>query len=85
MSRNIKKIHKLLNTKGYCAGEVHWEPISRGCEMCGPDGGWYIEVNTQSVDEDGDHHLVDIILAYDIDDVAAQIARLPNKEMNRDR
>lgn len=79
MSRNINKIHNLLNAKGYCAGVVRWEPVRRGCEMCGPDGGWFIEVNTQSVDEDGDHRFVDAIMAYDINDVVKQIGRLPDK------
>lgn len=76
MSRNANKIKKALADKGYQAREMHWDPVGHACEMCGPEGGWYIDVETVAVDEDGDHDYVDTILAYSTAEALEEIERL---------
>ena len=77
MSRNKKKITKALAQRGLQAREIHWEPIGHACEMSGPEGGWYIAVETISVDEDGEHDYIDTILAYSTNEALEEITRLP--------
>lgn len=77
MSRNAKKITKALTAKGYQPREMHWEPVGHACEMCGPEGGWYIVVETISTDEYGDHDYVDVILAYSTAEALEEIERMP--------
>ena len=77
MSRNAKKITKALAAKGYQPREMRWEPVGHACEMCGPEGGWYIDVETIAVDEYGDHDYVDTILAYSTVEALEEIERLP--------
>ena len=46
MSRNEKRIREALRIVGYKRWEkveIVWEPISRGCEMEGPYGGWILD------------------------------------------
>ena len=77
MSCNTQKIVKALAGKGYQPREIFWEPIGHACEMFGPDGGWYISVETLSADEDGEHDYVDTILAYSTEKALEEIERLP--------
>ena len=80
MSRNTDKIGKALSEKGYTANKIEWTPIRRGCEMCGPEGGWYIDY------EEADGYAIDgmpqkdIIVEYAIDEVMEAIAKLPTLE-----
>ena len=77
MSRNAKKITKALAEKGYQPRQMIWEPVGHACEMCGPEGGWYIDVETISADEYGDHDYVDTILAYSTAEALEEIEQLP--------
>lgn len=77
MSRNTDKITKALADKGYQPRQMIWEPVGHACEMCGPEGGWYIDVETISADEYGDHDYVDTILAYSTVEALEEIERLP--------
>lgn len=77
MSRNVNKITKALAGKGCQAREMHWDPVGHACEMCGPEGGWYIAVETIAVDEYGDHEYVDTILAYSTAEALEEIEYLP--------
>ena len=77
MSRNAKKITKALTAKGYQPREMHWEPVGHACEMSGPEGGWYIEVETIATDECGDHDYVDTIFAYSTEEALEEIEQLP--------
>jgi hypothetical protein len=43
--------------------------------MCGPEGGWYIEVETIETDELGDHDYIDTILAYNTPEALEEIDR----------
>jgi len=38
-SRNQLRIKKILEKIGHTTVEVWWEPVGRGYEMAGPDGG----------------------------------------------
>lgn len=78
MSRNTDKITKALLDKGYQPKEMCWNPIRSGPEMCGPEGGWYIEVETVSLDDDGDHEYVDVLLAYSMEELMEEINELPS-------
>jgi hypothetical protein len=42
MSRNEKRIRDVLAEFGFKVKSIVWEPVRRGSEMCGPDGGWLI-------------------------------------------
>lgn len=42
MSRNEKRIRDVLAEFGFRVKSIVWEPVRRGAEMCGPDGGWLI-------------------------------------------
>lgn len=79
MSKNIDKITKALNKKGYVLKHAKWTPIRSGPIMCGPEGGWYIEYATwQDVDENGfEDAYKDIILAYSTPEALEEIAKLP--------
>ena len=77
MSRNEKKITKALAEKGYQPRQMIWEPVGHACEMCGPEGGWYIDVETITSDEYGDHDYVDTILAYSTAEALEEIEGLP--------
>lgn len=73
MSRNADKITKALAGKGYVAGYMKWDPVGHACEMCGPEGGWYVEVfrlNSQK-------EYVDTIMAYSTAEALEEIERLP--------
>lgn len=79
MSKNIDKITKALNAKGYVVKHANWESIGGAPIMEGPSGGWYIEYATQQdVDENGfEDAYEDIILAYSTPEVLEEIAELP--------
>ena len=80
MSKNTDKIGKALWEKGYTAKTINWTPIRRGCEMCGPEGGWYIEYEeAEGYAPDGDSQ-TDTIVEYTIDEVMEAIAKLPTLE-----
>ena len=40
-SRSQKKLKKLLDNLGYLHVKVWWEPVSKGNEMCGMQGGYF--------------------------------------------
>lgn len=71
MSRNTDKIIKAVKEKGWEVLELTWEPISKGCEMCGMDGGWYLDV-----EHDGEKYDYENILGYNIEEVMGAIKRL---------
>ena len=73
MSRNAKKITKALTAKGYQPREMHWEPVGHACEMCGPEGGWYIEI----VLADDQEEYIDTVLAYSTAEALEEIEQLP--------
>lgn len=81
MSRNTDKITKALAAKGYAPREMQWEPVGGAPIMCGPEGGWYIEVETIAADEYGDHDYVDTILAYSTAEALEEIEKLPDAEI----
>lgn len=85
MSRNADKIQKALARKGYAAREMRWDPVGHASEMCGPEGGWYIDVETISTDEYGDHEYVDTILAYSTAEALEEIERLEPDEAEKER
>jgi len=72
MSRNTDKITKAVKAKGWKMLELSWEPIGKGCEMCGPDGGWYLDV-----EHDGDKYDFENILGYNIGEVLEEVEKLP--------
>lgn len=74
MSRNTDKITKALAAKGYTPREMRWDPIRTAPIMCGPEGGWYIEV-VMIDDQEG---YVNTILAYSTVEVLEEISRLPD-------
>ena len=78
MSRNTYKITKVLLDKGYQPKEIFWDPIRSGPEMCGPEGGWYVTVETVSLDADGEHAYVDTLVAYNMEDLMEEIRKLPH-------
>ena len=73
MSRNADKITKAVKAKGWEVIELKWEPISKGCEMCGPDGGWYL-----GVEYNGEKYDFENILGYNVEEVMEEIERLPD-------
>lgn len=77
MSRNATKITKALAAKGYMPGEMMWTPVGHACEMSGPEGGWYIVVETIAADEYGEHDYIDVVLAYSTAEALEEIERLP--------
>ena len=79
MSKNIDKITKALNEKGYALKRAGWEPIGGAPIMEGPSGGWSIEYATQQdVDENGfENAYEDVILAYSTSEALEEIAELP--------
>lgn len=78
MSRNADKITKALAKKGYVAGCMRWDPVGHACEMCGPEGGWYVEVFMSN-----DHEVyVDTIMAYSTAEALEEIERLPVEEQD---
>lgn len=84
MSRNVKKITKALESKGWTPIEIEWEPIGGAAEMCGNSGGWYIEIvplEGRFVPE-ACFQVDNTILAYNIQEVMDEINRLPRCLMN---
>lgn len=77
MSRKSIKIANSLLEKGYFPKAIIWNPVRRGPEMCGPEGGWYVEVYGKRVDEDGDREFIDVVCAYSVDEMLEEIRRLP--------
>lgn len=78
MSRNKQKIIKALAAKGYRPanereGIFQWEPVGHACEMCGPEGGCYIDVMSISVDEYGESDHIDTLLGYSTDEILEAI------------
>ena len=65
MSRNKKKIEKALSAKGYNAQSISWTPIGGSMEMCGPEGGWVVELKRE------------FIFGYNVNEVIGQIDNLP--------
>lgn len=72
MSRNTDKITKAVKAKGWNILDLSWEPIGCAMEMCGPDGGWWLDVEY----DDGKHYDYEIILGYNVGEVMEQIERL---------
>ena len=51
MSRNKGKIEKALKDAGIPFKRVEWHIITKGPEMCGPEGGWVlVDTNGCTVD-----------------------------------
>ena len=86
MSDRKQKIIQALESKGYVIEYIAWEPIGKAMEMCGPSGGWYVEIdinndvevflskNPNVVSLQFDHTL----LGYNFNEVLEEIERLPN-------
>ncbi|MCG3206268.1 MAG: hypothetical protein KCHDKBKB_03002 [Elusimicrobia bacterium] len=73
-SRGESKIRKALQRKGYNVGAVTWEPIRKGGIMCGPEGGWHVEIlrpRPDSVSAD--------LLAYSCGEMLLEIEGLPRQ------
>jgi len=69
-----KRIRTALRRKGYNAGKVTWAPIRKGGIMCGPEGGWYVEIlrpRPASVSAD--------LLAYSCGECLLKIEELPRQ------
>lgn len=76
VSRGEAKIRKALQRKGYNVGEVTWEPIRKGGIMCGPEGGWHVEILRPRPD------LVSAdLLAYSCGEMLLEIERLPRQNV----
>jgi hypothetical protein len=84
MSRNKDKIEKALNRKGYQSTYMSWDGITKGCEMCGPAGGWYItfevmpDMKSPTPNEEG------TVVGYNITDVLKEIEKLPVCTLDED-
>lgn len=76
MSRNADKITKALKAKGYRPIRMIWEPVGHACEMCGPEGGWYIEYGI-SDEPDDEVAYADVILAYSTVEALEEIEDIP--------
>ena len=74
MSRNADKIKKALAAKGYAVGEMRWDPVGHAVEMCGPEGGWYVEV----VFADDPEKYFDRLLAYSTAEALETIEGYPD-------
>lgn len=71
-----RRIRTALRRKGYTAGKVTWEPIRKGGIMCGPEGGWYVEIlrpRPASVSAD--------LLAYSCGECLLKIEELPRQNV----
>lgn len=69
-----RRIRTALRRKGYTAGKVTWEPIRKGGIMCGPEGGWHVEIlrpRPASVSAD--------LLAYSCGECLLKIEELPRQ------
>jgi hypothetical protein len=62
MSRNTDKIKKALAKYGQEAIEIDWKPLGQNVEMCGPEGGWFVETKNNA-----------IFMAYNINDLLKEI------------
>lgn len=71
MSRNTDKITKAFNAKGYKITDMSWTPIGGSPIMSGPEGGWYIEYDSDSGE-------FGTIMAYNIQEVMDEITELPD-------
>lgn len=49
-SRNQLKIKKALEEYGHKDVEVWWEPVRSGCEMCGPEGGFFFSSDLDTLE-----------------------------------
>ena len=77
-SPRARAIRKALTAKGYNAGEIEWSPISRSGIMCGPEGGWAVNIRSPRP-----HNVESYILGYSAAEVMERIAELPlNSELN---
>lgn len=65
LSRNKQKIEKALAAKGYNARSITWTPIGGCMEMCGPEGGWVVELDR------------DYVLGYNVNEVIERISDMP--------
>lgn len=74
MSRNTDKIIKAVVAKGWKINELSWTPIGTSCEMCGPDGGWFLEIEYYGKS----HSDFETIGGYNIAEVMEQIGILPD-------
>jgi len=45
-----KKLKKCLEAIGEVNVEVWWEPVTKGCEMGGPEGGWFFVSDEISIE-----------------------------------
>ncbi len=73
-SRGEARIRAALKRKGYKVGTVTWEPIRKGGIMCGPEGGWHVEIlrpRPDSVSAD--------LLAYSCGECLLRIGELPRQ------
>jgi hypothetical protein len=69
MSKNEQKIIKALIAKNYPNEliSVSWNPINRGIEMGGMEGGWMVEIKNY-----------DYVFGFNINDVIENIDRMNN-------
>lgn len=72
MSAKSKSIRLALEAKGYTVGDVEWAPIRRGGIMCGPEGGWAVNIKAPRP-----HTVESYILRYNAAEVLARIEELP--------
>lgn len=80
VSRGEAKIRKALERKGYNVGSVTWEPIRKGGIMCGPGGGWHVEIlrpRPDSVSAD--------LLAYSCGECLLEIEKMPRQNDQNQR
>lgn len=50
MTPKAQKIKKALEEAGQVEVKVWWEPVTAGCEMGGPEGGWFFTSQDNSVE-----------------------------------
>lgn len=71
-------MRKALTAKGYNVGLIEWQPIRRGGIMCGPEGGWAVNIKSPRP-----HTVESYILRYNASEVLARIAELPLNTSNQ--
>jgi len=77
MSRNIKRIFKILKDKGYGKGHNAWyQHIGPAPEKCLPQGGWFLELSEEFEFEQ--YHL-----GYNIKDALKEVKNLPTISKSR--
>jgi len=77
MSRQRERIERALREKGYTATRTDWEPVYAGAEKCGLSGGWFISIEPPAPVK-GLAGGEDCVLGLNVDEVLADIARLPS-------